>query len=306
MNVFSDYKNDPNKFTTLHKQTENEAINDHMLKFFATNNISIQMVSLNPLTGVMNQVVAEGNIKDGTSTLRRESNIALVDVEFMVCVHQGASTKRVRFFKGQIIDRPQDYFKLFEVMICLNETTTVLERYMYFWYILKEFVAPDIIIDSIKLSDIEKTSRVMQTNSQTSSRTSNTSIAHGVFNEIDNSVNAIVVTENENGIYFPKDPKDAIEHLKLSNPHLGYSVTGAILRDLEVLADDFDKMMSVGQRHTQIHSNKGMQTIEKLVWFYDSLGLLAPSVRFVIEGSNVVGGKTQRARKTKSVTMKKS
>lgn len=281
--VFSDYKNDPQKISKLVATSRDNAISNHISLFFSRTNIAISVLTFDSITGVYKNLVGVSDVAKGISNISPNTNIAFGDCEFVLTFSIGTQQKQIRIFKGQVIAKPDTYFKLFEVAVNLSEPdVSLFERYVYFWYILKTFLAPETILD-IKLSDLESNANNMH-----SIRDANIQQVVEAFDDATNNPSAFTVVELPSGVLLPNNPAKVLDYLRKANPTLYANMHDLLDEELSVMAS---KMMN-NAKHERI-SNAATTVSKQIQNFYIAVGMLAPTtLRFVVSHPRGGGKKT--------------
>lgn len=260
--VFDDYGNDPEKLRTLIAASMTGVTNKKIMDLFVKTSIAIRVFTMDHMTGAHNNEACIAYIDMRPSPLKMSSNTSpdmlhLANCEFVVSVTTGGVTKDTRVsnyrIKKEISEGKNSSELLLRIVKALGKSPSPLERYMYFWFVMKNFIAPETIVN-IRIKDFSKTAVVANAN------------VKSMFEDMQDNKSALTLAPK--GIF--RTPSQSLQLLKTANPN-----AKANKHDMQVnaLMNQMQKVMT-NVKHERLPSNA---TVAKDIKnFKEAMGTLAP------------------------------
>jgi hypothetical protein len=298
--------------------------------FFADNNIILHAFSRDlQSTGFFTQSEGSVSLKDNVSSVNKY--VEVHSLEFEIELHHKSMVRTYRIVNPDVWLNPEKSARLLKIVAALSKSSVSdFEKYLYYWYIVKTFIAPDYDL-SIRYSNVVKASKSMTNNNsslpyyypqtlQQTNSVGNASIASNaaeeLFDNLSQDSSTIHLTTLPGGEVVPADLNEIDEVVP--------SLDDELLRQTERALLQMASLSISSNNNSQTDStNTSKASVASIYDMYRGIGIHAPvafGIRYIVVGKNASGknvtlkpymmvrgaGSKSKTSKSKSVTSKTS
>jgi hypothetical protein len=268
--------------------------------FFSENNIVIHAFSRDlQFTGFFTQKEGSVSLRDNASNVNKSAEVHTL--EFEIELHHKSQVKTYRIVNPDVFLNPDKSARLMKVIAALSRTSVSdFEKYLYYWFIVKTFVAPDYDVN-IRYSNVVKASKAMNNNSsalpyyypQTPQRTNSVasngnasmafSVADELFDSLSDDPSTIHLKKLPSGIVVPTD----LDEVDEVSPNLSDELLRETERALQQLSS-----MSISSNNNSQTSNSSRASVSTIYDMYRGIGIHSPvafGVRYIVVGRTQTG-----------------
>jgi hypothetical protein len=235
-------------------------VHQSVTTFFNSVQMEVYALTQDPMTGIFNKVVAKCDIAKGVSEVYDESNVILGNLEFEIHVTMSGDTRRYRLLHNQILLKPDPASALMDMISLFKQRNNQSRnesygsavgmsiRYTCFWYVLRNFVAADII-KRLRFADLRKVASKMNANNNSfnSFDTSPTDLAFEVFDMLNYDEMTIDIVELKPGVFVPKHSDKVQAAILSSNPQVDANDLEMLIKGINSIKVNNGRSMSTAQ-----------------------------------------------------------
>lgn len=322
--VFADTNSSSSTIFVKKVMKDFTAMKEVCAAFFAENNIVLRAFSRDlQSTGFFTQSEGSVSLKDNVSTVNK--SVEVHSLEFEIDLHHKSMVRTYRIVNPDVWLNPEKSARLLKIVAALSKSyVSDFEKYLYYWYIVKTFIAPDYDL-SIRYSNVVKASKSMANNSallpfyypQTPKRSNsvgNASLASELFDDLSQDSSTIHLTTLPGGEVVPAD----LNEIDAVVP----SLDAELLRETEKALMQMASLSISSNTNSQTNSTNTSKASGASIYdMYRGIGIHAPvafGIRYIVVGKNASGksvtlkpymmvrgaGSKSKTSKSKSVTSK--
>lgn len=277
------------------------AMREVCAQFFAENNIIMHVFSRDlQFTGFFTQKEGSVSIRDNASNVNKSAEVHAL--EFEIELHHKGMVTTYRILNPDVFMNPEKSARLMKIIAALSRTTVSdFEKYLYYWFIVKTFIAPDYDV-SIKYSNVVKASKAMNNNAaslpyyypQTPQRL-NSSV--GNVNNVSMSLNVAdelfdSLSDDPSTIHLKKLPSGAVVPVDLNEvDEVSPNLSDELLRETDKALEQLSAL-SISSNNNSQTSNSSRASVSTIYDMYRGIGIHSPvafGVRYIVVGRTQTG-----------------